>query len=138
MVVWGPTASITVKAPALGGVVDKSWVLVDMRASAREIADIKQCFDDVSFIYALGNDQAKCVMSLTFLIFISKCGQDQTGNITSGFESYKQRRIFASPDGEDFSVGNFTRHGWPVGLEIGPVDLKRQACYGTIHYLTEL
>ena len=38
---WGPTASVDVKASAIEGVVDNTWILVNFSIGAREITDIR-------------------------------------------------------------------------------------------------
>ena len=71
---WGPTASVGVQVPALEGIGGKGsdWLLEGVQIGAKEIVDVRQCFNDVSYIYALGNDQGQCMISLSFIIFIGR------------------------------------------------------------------
>jgi hypothetical protein len=143
IVAWGPTATVTVRAEALGSVVDNSWILVNFSIGAREITDIRQCFDDVSYIYALGNNQAQCVMSLTFAIFIGKrnCdGSNNTSAIEEGLSAYIDRRI-STDEGQKPSmvtIGGFSRMGWLTGMDIGNLDASKGVCYGTVNFIMEL
>jgi hypothetical protein len=138
---WGPTASVDVKASALGGVVDKTWILVNFSIGAREITDIRQCFDDVSYIYALGNNQAQCAMSLTFAILIGKknCkGSNNTSAIEKGLSQYVKRRISKKTSPSPVTIGNFSRMGWLTGIDIGNLDAAKGICYGTANFIMEL
>lgn len=142
---WGPTASVDVKAQALEGVVDKTWILVNFSVGAREITDIRQCFDDVSYIYALGNNQAQCLISLTFAILIGlhNCKGSENGNtaaIENGLSAYVKSRI-STEDGQNPSpvtIGGFSRMGWLTGIDIGNLDAAKGICYGTAHFIMEL
>ena len=138
---WGPTASVDVKASALEGVVDNTWILVNFSIGAREITDIRQCFDDVSYIYALGNNQGQCAMSLTFAILIGKknCkGSNGTSAIESGLSAYVDSRISKNTSPSPVTIGNFSRMGWPTGMDIGNLDPLMGICYGTAHFIMEL
>lgn len=140
---WGPTASVIVHVEALGSVVDKSWVLVNFSIGAREITDIRQCFDDVSYIYALGNNQAQCAMSLTFAIFIGRKNCKESNNISAiedGLSAYIDRRI-STDEGQKpskVSIGGFSRMGWLTGIDIGNLDVSKGVCYGTVNFIIEL
>lgn len=139
--VWGPTASVDVKVDALGGIVDNSWILVNFSVGAREIVDVRQCFDDMSFIYALGNNQSNCQISLTFAIFIGRnsCkGNDNMSAIASGLESYVSSRISHKISAQNISIGGFSRMGWLTGIDIGNADVGKGICYGTVHFMMEL
>ena len=139
--VWGPTASVDVKASALGGVVDDSWILVNFAIGAREIVDIRQCFDDVSYIYALGNNQAQCAITLTFAVFIGKksCkGTNNTAAIEKGLSAYVNSRISKKTSPSSITIGNFSRMGWLTGIDIGNLDANKGVCYGTAHFIMEL
>jgi len=138
---WGPTASVAVKCAALGGVVDNTWILVNFAIGANEITDVRQCFNDVSFIYALGNNQAQCRMSMTFLVMIGtkKCkGQNNTAAIASGFRSYCLNRISKKTSPQSIAIGNFSGSGWLVGIEVGNVDASRGVCYATVSFLVRI
>ena len=138
---WGPTATVDVKASALGDVVDNTWVLVNFSIGAREITDIRQCFNDVSYIYALGNNQAQCAMSLTFAILIGKkgCnGPNNTSAIENGMLEYEGRRISNNTSPSTVTIGNFSRMGWLTGIDIGNLDAGKGICYGTAHFIVEL
>lgn len=139
--VWGPTAAVDVKVDALGGVVDNSWILVNFAVGAREIVDVRQCFDDMSFIYALGNNQSNCQISLTFAIFIGtiSCnGRNNTEAIEAGLSAYVSKRISQNTSAGKISIGNFSRMGWLTGIDIGNADVNKGVCYGTVHFLMEL
>lgn len=138
---WGPTASVNVKVEALGGIVDKSWILVNFSVGAREIVDVRQCFDDMSFIYALGNNQSNCQMSMVFAILIGKkkCqGNNNTSAIASGLEAYARSRISKKKSPKKIQIGDFSKMGWLTGIDIGNVDASKGICYGTVHFLMEL
>lgn len=138
---WGPTASVDVKVDALGGVVETSWILVNFSVGAREIVDVRQCFNDMSFIYALGNNQSACQISLTFAILIGRRNCFLTNNtsaIGSGMSSYVRNRISQRISAGKISIGNFSRMGWLTGIDIGNLDADKGVCYGTVHFLMEL
>lgn len=138
---WGPTAAVDVKVDALGGVVDNSWILVNFAVGAREIVDVRQCFDDMSFIYALGNNQSNCQISLTFAILIGTkfCkGNNNTAAIEAGLSAYVSSRISQKTSAGKIAIGNFSRMGWLTGIDIGNADVNKGVCYGTVHFLMEL
>ena len=138
---WGPTAAVDVQVDALGGVVDNSWILVNFAVGAREIVDVRQCFDDMSFIYALGNNQSNCQISLTFAILIGTkfCkGNNNTAAIEAGLSAYVSSRISQRINAGKISIGNFSRMGWLTGIDIGNADVNKGVCYGTVHFLMEL
>lgn len=138
---WGPTASVEVKASALGDVVDDTWILVNFFVGAREITDIRQCFNDVSYIYALGNNQGQCAMSLTFAILIGKKSyneSDSTSAIKNGLSAYVASRISKKTSPSPVTIGNFSRMGWLTGIDIGNLDASKGICYGTAHFIMEL
>ncbi len=139
--VWGPTASVNVKADALGGIVDNTWILVNFAVGAREIVDIRQCFDDVSFLYALGNNQSSCQISLTFAILIGKkwCkGANNTSAIEEGLDAYVKSRVSQRKNAGKIQIGKFSRMGYLIGIDIGNADPMRGVCYGTVHFNMEL
>ena len=139
--IWGPTASTTVEVEALNDVVNDKWVLAGMTMGAKEIVDVRQCFNDTSFIYAFGNDQSSCQMSLLFMIYIGKCKKEdmsQMENVVKGYEQYKKTRISENPIATEITIGNFSRYGWLTGLNIGQVDPMRGTCRGTASFLVEL
>ena len=138
---WGPTASVDVKCSALGEVVDDSWILVNFSMGAKEIVDVRQCFNEVSFLYALGNDQGQCRMSMTFAILIGRrnCeGENNTGAMHSGLRSYVTNRISKETSAGTIAIGNFAGSGWLVGIEIGNVDAERGLCYGTVNFIVRI
>lgn len=137
--IWGPTAGVEVRVDALGSVVDKTWVLESVSVGAREIVDVRQCFNDVSFIYALGNSQANCAINLTFVIYIGKCsGGDGTQSITDGLKQYVGSRISKSTDPKLISIGKFSRMGWLTGVEVGQAEPAKGVCRGTVSFIMEL
>ena len=138
--VWGPLAAINVSSFALDGLIGagKPWVLVDFKANAKEIVDVVQCFNDAAFIYALGNDQQRCLISMTFLVFISKCEDDKTDTLQQGMEKYKSNRISQHTSAGEISIGNFARKGWLIGIDIGNADPQRSACYATVNFMMKL
>lgn len=143
--VWGPTASVDVSVPALGSVIDNTWILVNFSVGAREITDIRQCFNDVSYIYALGNNQAQCLISLTFAILIGSqnCKDSENGNtaaIKNGLSGYIENRI-STEEGQKpsmITIGAFSRMGWLTGIDIGNLDASKGVCYGTVNFIMEL
>ena len=122
---WGPTASVAVQIGALGNIVDNSWVLVNLSIGVKEIVDVRQCFNDVSFIYALGNDQNNCKMSLTFAILIGtrRCrGSNNMAAISAGLRKYITNRISQQNKPNTIAIANFAGKGWLTGIDIGQVD----------------
>lgn len=149
LVLWGPTAGVTVIFRGFDVGIDDSWILTNMSVGAREIVDIRQCFNDVSFIYALGNKQESCEMSLTFAVFIGKKSpgckstpKDNTKAIAAGMGSYKKIRIYEAAKGSktptEVTIGDFTRKGWITGIDINNMDAYRGICYGTVYFNMEL
>ena len=139
--VWGPTASVDVSISALGSIVNNTWLLVNLSAGAREIVDVRQCFNDVSVIYALGNNQGQCVLTLTFAIFIGRknCkGGDNTEALKSGFGQYVSNRISKKTTPSAITIGNVSRMGWLTGIDVGNLDAEKGVCYGTVHFIMEL
>lgn len=140
--VWGPTASVTVNVEALGGVVGDSWLLTDFHVGAKEIVDVRQCFNDVSYIYALGNNQAKCELSLTFAIFIGRKNCLQVNNNTSaiddGIGAYVKNRISNSTETSKITIGDFSSYGWLIGFDIGQVDAVKGICYASVQFIMKL
>lgn len=139
--VWGPTASVDVSISALGSIVNNTWLLVNLSAGAREIVDVRQCFNDVSVIYALGNNQGQCVLTLTFAIFIGRkncTGGDNTAALKSGFGQYVSNRISKKTTPSAITIGNFSRMGWLTGIDVGNLDAEKGICYGTVHFIMEL
>lgn len=135
---WGTIASADVKVSALDGVVDNSWILTSFAVGAREIVDIRQCFGDVSFLYALGNKQASCSLTLTFMVLIGRksCkGNHNMDAVSSGLEAYVFKRIGASGGRSPSTVeiGGFSRFGWLVGIDIGNVDADKGICQAVVH-----
>ena len=138
---WGPTASVSVKVAALSDVVGDSWLLSNMQAGAKEIVDVRQCFNDVAYIYALGNDQSKCTMTLVFTILIGRkncSGSHNTANIKKGFKAYDSNRISQKTSPQSIAIGNFSGSGWLVGIDIGGVDPTRGICQGTAHFIIQM
>ena len=150
--VWGPTASVGVILEGLDGKGGKNdgiggknsdWLLEGAQVGASEIVDVRQCFNDVSYIYALGNDQGKCRISLSFVIFIGtmNCvGDNNLKAVKDGFMKYEANRISArknmSPLG--ISIGAFSTKGWLVDVSIGQMDPARGICHGVLSYIMQL
>lgn len=139
--VWGPTASVNIEVPALGSVVGNSWVLEGMQVGAKEIVDIRQCFNDVSYIYALGNDQSRCSITLSFVVFIGTedCkGNNNMSAIKAGLEAYKNSRISKTPTVTHLGIGGFATKGWLIGIDIGQLDAERGLCHGVATFIMQL
>ena len=139
---WGPTASVSVRVPALGGVVDNSWILVGCGIDAREIADVRQCFNDVSYIYAMGNRQSYCQLTLTFVVMIGQqwCSgfSDNFSAISAGIKAYRSRRISKHPTPNNITIGGMSRRGWLVGINVGNLKPQNGTCIGTATFLMQL
>lgn len=139
---WGPTAAVTVTAEALGGVINDSWLLVGFTVNASEITDVRQCFNDMSYIYALGNDQGRCLISLEFAILIGKknCSSkgDNTKAIDDGLGNYVKGRVSQKKAATTITIGGFSRKGWLKGIRIGNLDPAKGICYGTVEFIMEL
>ena len=141
IVTWGPTASVNVSIGALGSIVDDTWILVGLSMGMKEITDVRQCFDDVSYIYALGNDQGNCVMELSFAVFIGRreCqGGDNTSAMNDGIAAYLKSRISKNPEGSTITIGGLSGKGWLTGLNMGGLDPERGICRGTVQFIIEL
>lgn len=142
--IYGPTTSVIVNVEALGGIVGDSWILTDFHVGAKEIVDVRQCFNDVSYIYALGNNQAKCEISLTFAIFIGRqnCNGGNMGNNTSaiddGIRAYVQNRISNATETGKITIGDFSSYGWLIGFDIGQVDAVKGICYASVQFIMKL
>ena len=140
VVAWGPVASVNVKLSALQDLIDDSWILVNFEFGAKEITDVRQCFNEVSYIYALGNDQNQSRMTMTFAIFIGakECkGDNNMTAIGSGVTEYLDKRI-SKKQKSSIAIGSFSGSGWVTGLSIGNVDAKRGLCYGTVDLIVDL
>lgn len=139
---WGPTASVEVVVDALGGIVDDTWVLVNFAVGAREIVDIRQCFNDVSYLYALGNNQSSCQITLTFAIFIGRLsckGEDLTSHsLEDGLDAYVAGRVSSRKKAGKIAIGKFSRMGHLVSIDIGNADVEKGVCTGTVTFNMEL
>lgn len=138
---WGPTAGVVVKVDALGSSVDADWLLSNARVGAKEIVDVRQCFNDVSYIYALGNDQGQCAIVLNFVIFIGtkSCrGQHNTKAIADGLKKYVSNRISQKTSAQNITIGNFSTKGWLTSIDIGQFDASRGTCGGTLSFIMQL
>lgn len=139
--IWGPTASVDVRIDALSSVVGNSWLLVDLAIGAKEIVDIRQCFSDVSYIYALGNNQAESAMTLKFVVLVGRkdCkGKDNFSAISDGFAEYADNRVSMQLDPMAITIGKFSRMGWMTSLNVGALDASKGICYGTAEFIVEL
>lgn len=141
--VWGPIASVSVKAGGLGSIGGNGsdWLLEGVQVGAKEIVDVRQCFNDVSYIYALGNNQSSCVMSLSFMVFIGtkNCfGDNNTDAIMEGIREYKNSRISQNTSPVVVSIGNFSKKGWLIGIDIGAMDPGKAVCHGVATYMMQL
>ena len=137
--VWGPIASVTVKAGALGNI--DSWILEGVTIGAKEIVDVRQCFSDVAYLYALGNDQSRCTIALSFAVFIGakECqGGNNTKAIDDGLKAYASGRISKHTSPMQVGIGSFARNGWLVGLDIGNVDPIRGVAHAVASFIMEL
>lgn len=135
--VWGGTAPIKVDVPQLT-LAGTDYVLADAQISAREIVDVRQCFNDVSYIYALGNDQSQCAMTLKLLAFFIDCNVDNTGDILLGLKEYSISRISENTSAQTITIGNLSVDGWLVGIDIGNFDVERGYCVVNAHFIIKL
>ena len=139
--VWGPTASVDVRIKSLGSFINNTWLLTNLQVEAREIVDVRQCFNEVSYIYALGNDQSQCAMVLTFAILIGRKNCGGASNLKAlkeGIDAYVDARISRKTKPTTITIGDFSRKGWVTGIDIGSLDPSRGICYGTINFIMEL
>ena len=138
---WGPTASVEVVVDALERLIDNTWVLTNFSIGAREIVDIRQCFHDVSFLYALGNNQSACQITLTFAIFIGRMackGEAFTHAIKDGLDKYVEKRVSEKKAACKIGIGDFARMGYLVSIDIGNADVEKGICTGTLTFNMEL
>lgn len=142
VVAWGPTASVTVSVPALGSVVNDSWILTGVNLGAKEIVDVRQCFNDISYIYALGNDQGRCLASLSFIVFLGRknCegGGDNFKTIEQGVDSYKSNRISKNTSSQSITIGGFSCKGWLTGIDVGQTNPQNDTCTGVLSFMLQL
>lgn len=132
---------MNVSIEALGSIVDDTWILTGVAAGMKEITDVRQCFNDVSYIYALGNNQGSCLMDLTFAVFIGKreCkGGNNTSAMNDGIAAYLKSPISKKPQGTPITIGGLSGKGWLTGLDIGGLDPSKGVCEGTAHFIIEL
>jgi len=141
-VIWGPTASVEVNVPAMGSVIWKdSWVLDGVTIGAKEIVDVRQCFGDVAYIYALGNDQGKCLISLSFVIFLGKknCTEGTPfESIDDGLSAYAGNRISIRTGAQPITIGGFSRNAWLIGIDIGNTEAGKSISHGNVSFMMEL
>jgi len=140
-VVWGPTASVKVRVGAFGSLIDDSWILENVAIGAKEIVDVRQCFNDVSYIYALGNDQARCGITLQFAVFIGTAacrGKSNTGAIKAGLTKYVANRISQKTKAMNITIGSFSTKGWLVGIDIGQIEGTKGICHATAAFIMQL
>lgn len=138
---WGATASVEVKVDALGSIVGESWLLESVQVGAREIVDVRQCFNDVSYIYALGNDQSRCSIVLQFVVFVGTkfCkGTSNTKAIKDGLDKYKTNRISQKTAPMPITIGSFSTQGWLISCDIGQVDPSKGTCRGVLTFIMQL
>lgn len=139
--VWGPTVSVKVKMGDTGDLGSSGWFLTGMQIGAQEIVDVRQCFNDVSYIYALGNDQSKCAISMSFMVFIGtkECkGNDNLKALKYGINLYKKKRISQDKSPRTLTIGGFSTKGWLIGLDFGQVDAETGVCHGTFEFIMQL
>lgn len=139
--IWGPTASVRPKIHALGALVGDDWLVEGVQIGAKEIVDVRQCFNDVSYIYALGNDQGRCSLSVQFVVFVGTkfCSfTDNMGAISRGIVQYKNRRISQAPTPGTIVIGGFSAMGWLIGIDIGSMDAEKGVCHGVATFMMQL
>lgn len=139
--VWGPTASVQPKIHALGELVGDDWLVEGVQVGAKEIVDVRQCFNDVSYIYALGNDQSRCSLSVQFIVFVGTkdCkGKENMEAISNGIVQYKNRRISQAPTPGPIGIGGFSVMGWLIGIDIGSMDAGKGVCHGVATFIMQL
>jgi hypothetical protein len=136
---YGPMASVNV---SIGSLVGDNWFLTDFKIGAKEIVDVRQCFNDISVVYALGNSQSQCAISLVFAVFLGSENCAEVGNNWDGIKSavneYKSNRISKNKSRRNITIGGFSTNGWLTGFDVGNADAARGVCYATIHFLMEL
>ena len=139
--VWAPPSGVAVSMPFLGGIVGDTWLVTGLQIGAKEITDIRQCFNDVSYVYALGNDQRQCIMSVSFVVMIGKkeCKDgDPLASIKDGLEAYGGTRISQMPNGGVISIGGLSRYCYLVGIDISQVDASKGICAGNAQFIMKL
>ena len=139
--VWGPAASVEVKAEALGSIIGNSWILEGVNIGAKEIVDVRKCFEDVAYIYALGNDQSRCIIVLNLVVFIGEkdCKKTKGFNaVNEGLTAYYNGRISEKTSPMTIGIGSFVRTGWLIGIDISGLDVDRSLCHASATFLMEL
>lgn len=140
--VWGATASVDVQISAIPD-AESTWVLADVRVGAQEIVDVRKCFNDESYVYALGNDQGRCQIVLTFAIFCGTCrsgaGEGRSMEaVGSGLESYKTHRISQKTTPSEITIGGFSTKGWLLSVDVGQMDASTMTCRGVVSFMMDL
>jgi hypothetical protein len=139
---WGPTAATGVTVNALDSAsVEKDWILTGVQVNSQEITDVRQCFSDVSYIYALGNDQGRCRIDLYFLVFVGtkNCkGMDNFVAIENGLGAYAGTRISNNTMPMTISIGGFSAQAWLIGISVGQMDASRCVCRGEASFILKL
>lgn len=143
VVAWGPTATVRVRIPALEGLINDSWMLTSLSLNAQDIVDIRQCFNDVSYIYALGNDQQRCALSLYFVILLGRrncrpTSTDNFGAISEGLKKFVTTRISNNTAPMALTIGNFSCKGWLTGESVDRVDPDTGIGMGSLHFIMQL
>lgn len=140
--VWGPTATVETRIEALSNIEDSdNWALVGMQAGATEIVDVRQCFNDEAYLYAMGNDLGQCRITLLFAVFLSgpECDEKESLKaLKDGIDDYVDNRISKRPKRTSITIGELALYGWLSGLNVGSMDPERGVCSVAVTFIWEL
>lgn len=138
-------ASTVVRVEALGGtdLIGDAWFLSGFRINAEEIVDVMQCFNDEAYIYAMGNDVNRCRLTMTFVVMTGKrCGKASKSEgidvVQKGIKKYGKGRISRSMTAGTVSIGNMSKSGWIVGIEVSGRDLRAGICTATVEFILNM
>ena len=130
--VWGPLVGAEVKMDGIGGLDGEGCALIGFRINAQEIVDIRKCFNDELYLYALGNDDSRGAIELIFLVHLQggKCdGQSSANPVKAAYESYcSSGRVSKKKGTVSVTVVGINLTGWVSGFYAGDVDPTTGTC----------
>ena len=139
--VWGPISSLKVTIDSFPPVESDEWALVGMETAANEVVDIRRCFNDETYLYALGNDQGRCRFSLSFVVFLAgeECDESKAFNaLQKGIDDYAANRISKRTKESTATIGGLSLYGWLDGMTVGNMDADRGICYASVNFIMKL
>lgn len=139
--VFGPLATESVHISGIDVWNDDRWALIGASYNYREILDVRQCFNDTAFLFALGNNLSAGRMELSFLVFLSEPGCSPGGEfkaIKDAIESYRSERVSNKLSHIEVTIGSCTVSGWLDSMAAGNFDADRGVCVVSFSFLARL